>query len=59
VDLGNGLPVAVAQNDAANLQEERRFLEPLVKRLGVSLLLTDDLNSSRKVAEQLDLEHHF
>jgi hypothetical protein len=34
-------------------------LEPLVKRLGVSLIVTDDLNFSRKVAEQMDLEHQF
>lgn len=35
----------------------RRFLEPLVQRLGVSMIVTDDLNSYRKVAEKLGLEH--
>ena len=35
----------------------RRWLEPLVKRLGVSVIVTDDLNSFRSVAEKLGLEH--
>jgi transposase-like protein len=56
VDLGNGQPVAIAQIDEANPQAVRRFLEPLVKRLGVSVIVTDDLLAYRKVAEKLGLE---
>jgi hypothetical protein len=59
VDLGNGQPVAVGQIDEANPRAVRRFLEPLVKRLGVSVIVTDDLVSYRKVAEKLDLEHQI
>jgi transposase-like protein len=59
VDLGNGKPVGVGQLDEANPQAVRRFLEPLVKRLGVSVIVTDDLNSYRKVAEKLDLEQQI
>lgn len=57
VDLGNGQPVALGQVDEASPQAVRRFLEPLVKRLGVSVIVTDDLASYRQVAEKLELEH--
>jgi transposase-like protein len=57
VDLGNGQPVAVGYLDEANPQAVRRFLEPLVQRLGVSVVVSDDLASFRKVADQLGVEH--
>jgi transposase-like protein len=56
VDLGKGQPVAVAQLDEANPQALKRFLEPLVKQLGVSVVVTDDLASYRQVAEKLGVE---
>jgi len=56
VDLGNGVPVAIGQVDESNPQAVRRFLEPLVQRLGVSVIVTDDLVSFRTVANQLGLE---
>jgi transposase-like protein len=57
VDLGEGQPVAVGYVDEKNPQALRKWLEPLVKQLGVSVIVTDDLVSYRKVAEKLDLEH--
>jgi transposase-like protein len=59
VDLGNGQPVAIGQVDESNPQAVRRFLEPLVQRLGVSAIVTDDLASFRKVVEKLGLEHQI
>jgi transposase-like protein len=56
IDLGTGQPVAVAQIDEANPAALRRFLEPLVQRVGVSVIVSDDLNSYRKVAEKLGVE---
>jgi len=56
IDLGTGQPVALAQIDEANPGALRRFLEPLVQRLGVSVIVSDDLNSYRKVAEKLGVE---
>lgn len=56
VDLGTGQPVALGQVDEWDPQALRRFLEPLVKRLGVSVIVTDDLSTYRTVAEQLDVE---
>jgi transposase-like protein len=53
VDLGTGQPVAVGQVDEANPEAVRRFLEPLVQRLGVGVVVSDDLNSYRKAAEKL------
>jgi transposase-like protein len=57
VDLGSGEPVAVGRVDESNPQAVKRWLEPLVKRLGVSVIVTDDLNSFRVVAEKLKVEH--
>jgi hypothetical protein len=57
VDLGNGQPVALGRVDESNPQAVRRWLEPLVKRLGVSVIVTDDLASYRVVAEKLQVEH--
>lgn len=57
VDLGNGVPVAIGQVDESNPQAVRRFLAPLVQRLGVSVVVTDDLTSFRPVANKLGLEH--
>ena len=57
VDLGNGQPVAIGKVDESNPQAVKRWLEPLVKRLGVSVIVTDDLASYRIVAEKLEVEH--
>ncbi len=57
VDLGNGQPVAIGKVDESNPQAVRRWLEPLVKRLGVSVIVTDDLLSFRVVAKKLEVEH--
>src|SRR4030042_7195105 len=59
VDLGSGQPMALGHVDESNPQAVRRFLEPLVQRLGVSVIVTDDLASFRIVAEKLDLEHQI
>lgn len=57
VDLGAGEPVSIGYVDEANPQAVRRWLEPLVKRLGVSVIVSDDLFTYRVVADQLGLEH--
>ena len=57
VDLGRGRPVAIGYVDEYNPQAVRRFLEPLVQRLGVSVIVTDDLASFRSVTEKLGVEH--
>jgi len=57
VDMGTGEPVTVGYVDEKDPQAVKRFLEPLVQRLGVSVIVTDDLMSYRVVADQLDLEH--
>jgi hypothetical protein len=49
--------MAIGQIDESNPQAVRRFLEPLVQRLGVSVIVTDDLASFRTVAGKLGLEH--
>jgi len=57
VDLGSGQPVAIGYLDEANPHALRRFLQPLVQRLGVGVIVTDDLTSYRQVAEKLDIGH--
>jgi len=59
VDLGEGRPVGIGYVDENNPQAVRRFLVPLVERLGVSVIVTDDLMHYKTVAEKLDLEHQI
>lgn len=56
VDMETGQPVTVGYVDEKDAQAVKRFLEPLVQRLGVSVIVTDDLKTYRRVADQLDLE---
>lgn len=59
VDLGEGQPVAIGQVDEFDPQAVKRWLEPWVKRLGVSVLVTDDLVHYKTAAEKLGLEHQI
>jgi transposase-like protein len=56
VDMGTGEPVTVGYVDEKDPQAVRKFLEPLVQRLGVSVIVSDDLFSYKQVADALDLE---
>ena len=57
VDLGTGQPVAIGYVDEKDPQKVLRWLRPLVRRLGVSVIVSDDLGTYRTVAEKLELEH--
>jgi len=57
VDMGTGEPITVGYVDEKDPQAVKRFLEPLMQRLGVSVIVTDDLMTYRSVADQLGLEH--
>lgn len=57
VDLGAGQPVSIGYVDEHDPQAVKRWLEPLVKQLGVSVIVTDDLFAYHVIAEKLDLEH--
>jgi len=57
VDIGNGQTVAIGQIDEKDPQAVNGFLGPLVQRLGVSVIVTDDLFSYKKVSPETDLEH--
>jgi len=57
VDLGTGKPVEIGYVNERDPQAVRKWLEPIVKRLGVTVIVTDDHSSFRVVAEQLGLEH--
>ena len=59
VDLGEGQPVAVGYVNEHDPQAVRRWLEPLVQRMGVSVIVTDDLAIYRTVARQLKVEHQI
>jgi len=59
VDLGEGKPVAIGYVDEYNPRAVRNWLEPLVKRLGVSVIVTDDLVHYKTVAQKLDLEQQI
>ena len=57
VEMERGLPVAMFQVDEKDPRAVVRALEPLVKALGVEVLVSDDLSSYRRVAEELGLRH--
>jgi transposase-like protein len=59
VDLGDGQPVAVGYVDEHDPRAIQRWLEPLVQRLGVSVIVTDDLVMYKVVAHKLNLEHQI
>ena len=59
VDMGTGEPVTVGYVDEKDPQAVKRFLEPLMQRLGVSVIVTDDLASYKQVAEALQLEQQI
>ena len=57
VDLGTGQPLSVGYINEYDPQAIRRWLEPLVQRHGITVLVTDDLFSYKIVAEKLQLGH--
>jgi len=59
VDMGTGEPVTVGYMDEKDPQAVKQFLEPLMQRLGVSVIVTDDLASYKQVADALQLEHQI
>jgi transposase-like protein len=59
VDIGTGEPVTVGYVVEKDPQAVKKFLEPLVQRLGVSVIVTDDLVSYKQVAETLQLEQQI
>ena len=59
VDLGEAQPVAVGYVDERDPLAVQRWLEPLVQRMGVSIIVTDDLAAYKVVANRLNLEHQI
>jgi hypothetical protein len=57
VDLGTGQPLTVGYIDEHDPDRVRRWLEPLVQRHGITVMVTDDLFSYKIVAEKLQLGH--
>jgi len=57
VDLGTGQPVSIGYIDEKDPRKVLRWLRPIVKRLGVGVIVTDDLSSYRGIAEKLGVEH--
>jgi transposase-like protein len=59
VDLGEGQPVAVGYVDEREPVAVQRWLEPLVQRMGISVIVTDDLAAYKVVTQKLNLEHQI
>lgn len=57
VDLGTEQPVTIGYVDEHDPQAVKRWLGPLVKQLGVSVIVTDDLITYRAISGKLNLEH--
>lgn len=59
VDLGTGEPIALGYLNEQDPQAVRRWLEPLVQRHGITVIVTDDLSSYKVVSEKLQLGHQI
>jgi hypothetical protein len=59
VDLGEGQPMAIGYVDEYKTQAVRKWLEPLVQQLEVSVIVSDDLLQYKTVADKLGLEHQI
>jgi len=59
VDLGTGEPIAIGYINEQDPQAVRRWLEPLIQRHGITVIVTDDLSSYKIVAEKLQLGHQI
>jgi hypothetical protein len=57
VDLGSDQPVVIGHMNEYDPWAVSRFLEPLIQRLGVSVIVSDDLITYHRVTEKLGLEH--
>jgi hypothetical protein len=57
VDLGTGEPVALGAIPEKDWRAVVKWLEPLVKELGVEILVSDDLKELDVVARRLQLDH--
>jgi hypothetical protein len=57
VDLGTGEPLALGYINEYDPHALCRWLEPLVQRHGITVIVTDDLSSYKIVAENLQLGH--
>lgn len=57
VDLGTGQPMTLGFLDEKDPRALKAWLEPWVQRLGISVIVSDDLNSYKQVADELGLEH--
>lgn len=57
VDLGTGEPFAIGYINEHDPQAVRRWLQPLVQKHGMTVIVTDDLFSYKAVAEKLQLDH--
>jgi len=56
VDMGTGKPIRLGYVDEKDPQAVKRFLQPLVKDMGISVIVSDDLFSYKQAADQLGLE---
>jgi transposase-like protein len=59
VDLGTGEPLVVGYINEYDPQAVKRWLQPLVQRHGITVIVTDDLSSYKIVAEKLQLGHQI
>lgn len=57
VDMGTGTPVALAQVDEHDADAVMEWLRPLVEKLGVEVVVTDDLAVYGVVTEALGVGH--
>ena len=59
VDMGSGVPVRIAAIDENDVLKVKTWLQEVVRELDVAVLVTDDANAYRPMAQHLGLERQI
>jgi transposase-like protein len=58
VDAHSGLSLTIDELGAEDAKTLKEWMEPIVKSVGAQVLVTDDADALKTVADDLELEHH-
>jgi hypothetical protein len=58
VDALSGLALTIDELEAEDAQTLKEWMEPIAKSVGAEVLVTDDADALKTVADELALEHH-
>ena len=59
VDSLTGLVLTVDQLDEQDIKALQKWLEPIAQQVGAQVLVTDDADAFKTVADETGMQHHF